>query len=153
MGSNKIKTSCVGLTWPLSESVLEHVVGLTSAWAVWVALERCFASLSRSHIIRIISQLQTVKNGTQAISEYIQKIKHVSDSPVAVCCPVDDEDLIIHTLNGLPSEYGPFKTSIRTCSSRITIEELHVLLLCEELNRDTPHQSVSDLKFYYLTHH
>lgn len=40
---------------------------------------------------------------------------------------MDDKDLIIHILNGLPSEYGPFKTPIRTQSNPITMEELHVV--------------------------
>ncbi|KAJ8622779.1 hypothetical protein MRB53_031308 [Persea americana] len=59
-------------------------------------------------------------------------------------CPVDDEDLLTHTLNGLPSEYGPFKTSIRTQSSGISLEELHVLLLREEMSIETSQCSVLD---------
>ncbi|XXG76189.1 hypothetical protein AAC387_Pa08g0598 [Persea americana] len=47
-------------------------------------------------------------------------------------------------LNGLRLEYSPFKTSIRTRSTPITIEELHVLLLCEELNLESAQQLVSD---------
>ena len=35
----------------LSASVLAHVVGLKTSIDVWLALERRFASLSRSHII------------------------------------------------------------------------------------------------------
>lgn len=90
------------------------MVGLFTARDVWIALERRFISLSRSHIIQLKTQLQVIKKGNHSITEYIQKIKHLSDILAAVSCPVDDEDLIIHTLNGLPSEYGPFKTSIRT---------------------------------------
>lgn len=114
----------------LSENVLALAVGLTTAQSVWLALERRFASLSWSHIIQLKTQMQSVKKGTQSITEYVQKIKHISDNLAEVSCSVDEEDLIIHTLNGLPPEYGPFKTSIRTCSHPISIEELHVLLLC-----------------------
>ena len=53
-----------------------------------------------------------------------------------VSSPIDADDLIIYTLNGLPAEYNSFKTSIRTRSSAISIEELHVLLLVEELNME-----------------
>lgn len=35
----------------LSEGVLAHIVGLQTSRDVWLALERRFASLSRSHII------------------------------------------------------------------------------------------------------
>lgn len=80
------------------------------------------------------TQLQSIKKGSQTVSKYIQRIKHISDSLASVSNPIDDEDLILYTLNGLSSEFGPFKTSIRTRSSPILIEELHVLLLCEELS-------------------
>lgn len=118
----------------LSESILAHVVGLSSAQDVWVALERRFASFSRSYIIRLKTQLQTIKKGSLSMTEYIQKIKHLSDRLASVSCPIDNEDLIIYTLNELPVEYGPFKTSIRTRSDPILVEDLHVQLLCEELN-------------------
>lgn len=85
-----------------------------------------------------------IKKGTSSISDYIQKIKHISDSLATVLCPVDTEELIIYTLNGMPLEYGPFKTSIRTRYALIAIEELHVLLLCEELNLESAQHSVSD---------
>lgn len=39
---------------------------------------------------------------------------------------------------------GPFKTSLRTWSDPIIIEELHVLLLCEEMSLERVHQSQSD---------
>lgn len=58
----------------LSESVLAHVVGLSSARAVWAALEKRFASLSRSHIIQLKTQLQSVKKGNQTVAEYVQEI-------------------------------------------------------------------------------
>ncbi|KAJ8633342.1 hypothetical protein MRB53_026678 [Persea americana] len=45
----------------LSEGVLAHVVGLQTSRAVWLALDRRFASLSRSHIIQLKSQPQTIK--------------------------------------------------------------------------------------------
>lgn len=128
----------------LSENVLAHVVGLGSARAVWTALERRFASLSRSHIIQLKTQLQSIKKGSQTVSEYIQRIKHISDSLAAVSNPIDDDDLILYTLNGLPSEFGPFKTSIRTRSSPISIEELHVLLLCEELSIESTQSASTD---------
>lgn len=118
----------------LSESILAHVVGLSSAQDVWVALERRFASFSRSYIIRLKTQLQTIKKGSLSMTEYIQKIKHLSDSLASVSCPIDNEGLIIYVLNELPVEYGPFKTSIRTRSDPILVEDLHVQLLCEELN-------------------
>lgn len=80
------------------------------------------------------SQLQSIKKGSLSIDDYVKKIKHIADSLAAICNPVDDEDIIIYTLNGLPLNYGPFETSIRTRPAPILLKELHVLLQCEELN-------------------
>lgn len=104
----------------------------SSSREVWLALERRFASFSRSHVLQLKSQLQNFKKGGQPIIEYFKKLNHLSDSLAAVSSPVDDEDMILHTLNGLLQDYAAFKTSIRTRSAPITIEELHALLLCEE---------------------
>lgn len=71
-------------------------------------------------------------------------IKHISNSLGAISYPIDDEDLILYTLNGLPNDYAPFKTSIRTRSSPLTIEELHVLLSCDKLHLANAQQSVMD---------
>lgn len=128
----------------LSPTVLAHVACLKTTRDAWIALEKRFTSLSRSHIIQLKTQLQSIKKGSQSISEYIQRIKHLAENLDVVLCPVDDEDLIIHTLNGLPSDYGPFKTSIRTRYSPISLEELHVLLLCEELSLDNSQAVVPD---------
>lgn len=51
-----------------------------------------------------------------------------------VSIPVDADDLILYTLNCLLTEYNSFKTSIRMRSSAISLEELRVFLLVEELN-------------------
>lgn len=71
------------------------------------------------------------RKATRPYLNSFQESSSLSNSLAAVSCPVGDEDLIIHTLNGLPPDFGPFKTSILTLSSPITIKELHVLLLCE----------------------
>lgn len=107
------------LTWlnsMLSENVLPYVVVLHTSKAVWDALEQRYASLSRSHIIQLKKQLQTAKKGTSSMQDYQQQIKHLADKLAACAAPVSEDDLILHILDGLPSEYHPFQTSIRTRS-------------------------------------
>lgn len=129
-GFKKIKMSYVGAMPPFwKEFLLMWLVSLRTAGDVRLASELRFAFLSRPHIIQLKTKLQTLKKGTESIIDYIQKIKHISDSLAYVSCPVDDEDLMLYTLNGLPSEYGPFKTSICTWSSPITIEDF-MFLFC-----------------------
>ncbi|KAI5350538.1 PREDICTED: Retrovirus-related Pol poly from transposon [Prunus dulcis] len=67
------------------------------------------------------------------MSQYLKSIKHIVDSLAAAGTPLSSATLVVHTLNGLPAEYHAFPTSIRTRSTPIVIDELHSLLLSEEL--------------------
>ncbi|KAJ8622023.1 hypothetical protein MRB53_030552 [Persea americana] len=100
----------------------------------------CFSLKITYHTVEI-----SAPNHSLSIDEYVKKIKHIVDSLATVCSPVDDEDIIIYTLNGLPPEYGSFRTSIRTRSAPILLEELHVLLQCEELNLDITQTSSTNI--------
>lgn len=52
-------------------------------------------------------------------------------------CPIQDEDLVFHILHGLPGAYDAFKTSIRTRSAHISIDELASLLYSEAIHIDS----------------
>lgn len=58
------------------------------------------------------------------------------DKPVAYVGPTSEDDLILHTLDGLPIEYRPFQTSIQTQSrfDPISLKELNALLICKVLS-------------------
>lgn len=62
----------------------------------------------------------------------ISKEPGLKDKLPNVSVVVDKKDLLIYTLNGLPSKYNVFRTSMRTRSQLVDFEELHVLLKSEE---------------------
>lgn len=75
------------------------------------------------------------------MEDYLQQIKILVDKLVACGATVNDLDLIIHTLDGLPTAYRPCKTTINTRSMAdpVSLDELHTLLICEELSlEETP---------------
>ncbi|GAV85781.1 hypothetical protein CFOL_v3_29215 [Cephalotus follicularis] len=49
---------------------------------------------------------------------------------------MNDDDIILCVLNGLPPSYRKFSSSgcIRACTSTLTLKELHMLLVCEEIS-------------------
>jgi hypothetical protein len=67
------------------------------------------------------------------MQQYLHHIKLITDQLAAT--PVDDDDILIHTLNGLPDDYRPLATPIRmrARTESITLEELHDMLIGEEL--------------------
>jgi hypothetical protein len=62
----------------------------------------------------------------------------VADELAIINSPIDNDDLVIHTMNGLGSEYKEVAASIRTREKSLSFEELHDLLTDFEsyLHRD-----------------
>ncbi|KAJ4947955.1 hypothetical protein NE237_014203 [Protea cynaroides] len=69
------------------------------------------------------------------MTDYLQQFKNISDQLAASGSPVSDDDLVIYILDGLPLTYRQFGYSVRIRSrtSQLSLEELHTLLICEEL--------------------
>ncbi|RWR84275.1 Retrovirus-related Pol polyprotein from transposon TNT 1-94 [Cinnamomum micranthum f. kanehirae] len=127
------------LSWinaTLSASALPYIVGKETAKDAWESLEHRYGSLSRSHVIELKKRLQHVKKGSSTMQEYLHQIKVISDQLATCGAPVSEDDLILYFLSGLPSVYRPFQTTIRTRSRHdpVSLEELHTLLVCEELS-------------------
>lgn len=83
----------------------------------------------------------------------MSQIKAVSDQLALSGAQVDDEDLILLTLKCLPDEYDAFKTSIRTRSTSVSMEELCSLLGSEEIHIESKikHLSNQELHVAYST--
>lgn len=117
----------------LSPEALAYVVGSTSSKQVWDLVAKLYCSNSRSNVVNLKSDLQSIsKKSDESIDAYIKRIKEIKDKLANVSTAVNEEDLIIYALNGLPSEFNTFRTSMRTRSQPVTFEELHDLLRSEE---------------------
>ncbi|KAM1086604.1 hypothetical protein ACFX2B_012093 [Malus domestica] len=117
----------------LSEDLIPFTVGVQSARELWQNLERRFGGVSRSHIHQLRSTLQSAKKGSSSISEYLQRIKEATDSLAAAGAPVDDHDLLLIILNGLPDEYDSFVDSVQFRLVDTTVDDLHGFLLSKEM--------------------
>ena len=95
-------------------------------------LEKIFAFVSRSHVMSLRNELNAIKKGVDSIDGYFQKIKQARDRLAAISVFVDDEELLHIILEGLPSEYDSFSSTIRTRSDVLSVEELNTLLNVEE---------------------
>lgn len=117
----------------LSAEALAYIVGCNSSQEEWEALEKHYSSSSRTNIINLKSDLQSIsKKADESIDSYIKRIKEIKDKLANVSSVVNNEDLLIYALNGLSVEYNTFRTSMRTRSQSVSFEELHVLLKSEE---------------------
>ncbi|PKU64269.1 Retrovirus-related Pol polyprotein from transposon TNT 1-94 [Dendrobium catenatum] len=115
-------------------SILPYVISLDSTAEVWSALETRFQATNRSKVIQLRNALHNVSLKTNSMMVYLSEIKAIVDQISAAGASVDPEDIIHHILNGLPQIYQSFKTSIRTSTSSLTLDQIYPLLLSEEIN-------------------
>ncbi|GMQ08672.1 hypothetical protein CsSME_00052291 [Camellia sinensis var. sinensis] len=122
------------LTATLSSPIYSTVVQFKHCYEVWNALIKRFTILSRSHIHQLKNKLNAVSKKGASMEEYLTQIKNLSNQLALASAVVDDEDLVLITLNGLPDEYDSFKTAIRARSEGISMDELCALLCSESIH-------------------
>ena len=130
--SKKDKVLLTLLYSTCSSVVLSMMVGKSSQ-EVWNTLEERFTSTARSNVLNLKLELQSIKKtGNESVSSYLHRIKTVRDKLSAVGVHSDQEELTHVILKGLPKEYAPFASAIRTRDTVLSLEKLTVLLQTEE---------------------
>jgi hypothetical protein len=77
--------------------------------------------------------LNNLQRNKKNISDYSTKVKNLTDALVFIGAPVDDEDLVAMTLNGLGKYYNQFRTSIVVRETFSNFRDLITLLISEEM--------------------
>lgn len=122
------------LTASLSQTTLPYILELHHTYQVWESLANRYNSLSKSHVQEIKGKLYTVTK-TSTIEHYVDTIKEYAQKLVAAGSPVDEDDLIFHTLRGLPPVFNGFKTTVRAMRLRgeISFNEVVNMLNGEDI--------------------
>lgn len=134
---DRMLLSCLIAT--LTPAILPHIVGTRHTHQIWSKLEEKFSLLSRTHLMDIKRRIYSLKK-TTSMEQYLDNIKGLLQKLEASGSHMDDEDVVFHTLNGLPDEvYRTFKQAIRTRSdvTPLTFSALSSMLMAEDLVQDT----------------
>jgi hypothetical protein len=67
------------------------------------------------------------------INDYFTKVKNLADVLASIGAPVDDEDLVAVTLNGLEKNYSQFRILIVVRETFPNFQDLITLLISEEM--------------------
>lgn len=109
----------------LPKVAFSFVIGIKNSKDVWLALEKGFSSLTRSHIHELKSSLHTVsKNSSESIEDYLVRTKYLVDKLATFSVIIDDAYVFLYTLNGFPCEYNSFCISVRTRKETVPLDEL-----------------------------
>lgn len=88
----------------LSSTATSCAVGSKTAFDLWRNLRNKFAASSRQNILQLKTNLQSLTKGGDSIETYLDKVKVARDALETVGVFMDDEDVIVTVLRGLPSE-------------------------------------------------
>ncbi|XP_028078599.1 uncharacterized protein LOC114280430 [Camellia sinensis] len=102
--------SCITAT--LIPSIYASVLQFHHCLEVWAFLQKRFTTLSRSHVHQLKNKLNSVAKKSDTMEEYLSKIKVIVSQLALASVIIDDKDLVLITLNGLPLEYDDFSTTV-----------------------------------------
>ncbi|KAF9684249.1 hypothetical protein SADUNF_Sadunf04G0098300 [Salix dunnii] len=130
------KDNCV-LSWLLasnSEKLVSIVFSLKTSKQVWDSLQTRFSAASWSCIALLKRQLQTIVQGNQSCSSFLEDAKQLADKLAVAGQPVNDQDFITFLLGGLRATYTPFITSYNfACREKeLSLDEFQYELLSFE---------------------
>lgn len=142
---DRMLMSCIIAT--VTPSVLPHIVGSHRTCEVWSKLEEKYSSLSRTHVHDLRCRIYSLKK-TTSMEQYLDSIKVLIQRLESSGSHMDDEELVFHTLRGLPnSEYRSFKQAVRTrlATAPLTFCGLVSMLMAEDLYLDTEQEETSTI--------
>uniref|UniRef100_A0A2N9J2N6 GAG-pre-integrase domain-containing protein n=1 Tax=Fagus sylvatica TaxID=28930 RepID=A0A2N9J2N6_FAGSY len=78
----------------LSPSAISLVMGQTSASGIWKIIVNRYTSVSRSNIVNLKRELNSIKKHSDLVTDYLQKIKETKNKLVSVGVLIDDEEIL-----------------------------------------------------------
>ncbi|KAL5554176.1 hypothetical protein UlMin_041577 [Ulmus minor] len=115
-----------------TDTIMAQIIGHSTSYSAWQALEKIFSSSSRARIMQLRLELQTLKKGSMSMMDYLMKLKGFSDNLVAVGEPFSEQDQIMNILVGLGADYNAVVTTINSRDDTIALEAVHSILLSYE---------------------
>ena len=127
----------------LTEEAFSELVGLSTAYQIWTALERAYSNSSIERVQALRDQLRQNSKGSSTVADFGRKFKSICDQLFAVGHPVDESDKIHWFLCGLESVFETFSTAVRASRSPTTLRDLLAQAEAHELFLQSLHVTTS----------
>ncbi|KAI0501744.1 hypothetical protein KFK09_016689 [Dendrobium nobile] len=89
----------------ISVSILPYVLSLKHCAEIWSTLSHRLQASTRSRTVQLKNEVYHLTKGEQTMTQYLLTVKSKVDAIAATGCSLDPEEIIFHTLNGLPAKY------------------------------------------------
>ncbi|CAN6704647.1 unnamed protein product [Malus baccata var. baccata] len=117
----------------LTDEAMEYVLGCRTANEAWVNLVDRYASVSKSRVNHLKTELHMIQKGTDSFDKYLLRLKNIKGQLTVASESVSNNDIMITGLASLPKEYGVIRTVILARESSLTLKEFRAQLLGAEM--------------------
>ena len=123
---------CTWLLSTISDSLLPKLVDCTYSWQVWTEVHRHFTTLLATKARQLRSELRYLTKGSRTITEFLVRVREISEALVSIGDPVPFRNLIEIVLDALPEEYDSIVAAINSREDMCSLDELESSLLAHE---------------------
>lgn len=92
-----------------------------------------FSSQSRASVMQIRMHLDNLQKKDMSTTDYFRKVKSLADTMAFISRPLEDEEAVCHMLASHGSEYDSLVTSMTTHADPVTLTDLYVHLISNDL--------------------
>jgi hypothetical protein len=129
----KIRKVLYWLSVSVSNSMIVHIQDAKSPKQAWNTLVKMYSTNTQARKMQLKQELHNLQKNKMNISDYSIKVKNLANALASIGAPIDDEDLMAVTLNGLEKDYSQFRTSIIVRETFPNFQDLITLLISEEM--------------------
>jgi hypothetical protein len=86
--------------------MIVHIQDAKSSKQAWDTLVKMYSTNTQACKMQLKQELYNLQKNKMNISDYSTKVKNLIDLFTSIGTPVDDEDLMAVTLNGLGKDYS-----------------------------------------------
>lgn len=123
---------CTWLLSTISDSLLPKLVDCTYSWQMWSEVHRYFNTLLTTKARQLRSELRNLTKGSRTITEFVVRVREISESLVSIGDHVPHCNLIEVVLDALPEEYNPIVAAMNSKEDLCSLDELESSLLAHE---------------------
>jgi hypothetical protein len=113
--------------------MIVHIQDAKSPKQAWDTLVKMYSTNTQARKMQLKQELHNLQKNKMNINDYSTKVKNLADALASIGTPVDDEDLVAVTLNGLGKDYSQFRTSIAVRETFPNFQDLITLLISEDM--------------------
>ncbi|KAL5764945.1 hypothetical protein ACOSQ2_017539 [Xanthoceras sorbifolium] len=110
-----------------SEPIYGQVSHCVTTNELWNCITQLYLQNSLARVLHLRSQLQTLKKRSLSVTNYIVKMKGITDLLLAVGQTVTERDLVAYILGGIGQEYDPVVVTITTTKEDVILQDIQFL--------------------------